>query len=107
MLKVIPDEKLARAIRSRKRKVKVVNVITEGEPEEYKNMMVPLEIIYRNYLGEGDVLILHLLPFSTGRVLFRYLYTFFHDQIWSAFLQTIALEYSDKSDKEHSRDDHD
>jgi len=35
-------------------KVKVVNVITEGEPEEYKNMMVPLEIIYRNYLGEGS-----------------------------------------------------
>ena len=35
-------------------KVKVVNVITEGEPEEFKNMMVPLEIIYRNYLGEGS-----------------------------------------------------
>ena len=35
-------------------KVKVVNVITEGTPDEFKNMMVPLEIIYRNYLGEGS-----------------------------------------------------
>ncbi|MEF8832735.1 MAG: phosphoribosylaminoimidazolesuccinocarboxamide synthase [Candidatus Thermoplasmatota archaeon] len=35
-------------------KVKVVNVITKGEPEEFKNMMVPLEVIYRNYLGEGS-----------------------------------------------------
>ncbi|MFO7991401.1 MAG: phosphoribosylaminoimidazolesuccinocarboxamide synthase [Thermoplasmata archaeon] len=35
-------------------KVKVVNVITEGEPEEFNNMMVPLEVIYRNYLGEGS-----------------------------------------------------
>lgn len=35
-------------------KVKVVNVITEGEPGEFKNMMVPLEIIYRDYLGEGS-----------------------------------------------------
>ncbi len=35
-------------------KVKVVNVITEDELEEFKNMMVPLEIIYRNYLGEGS-----------------------------------------------------
>ncbi len=35
-------------------KVKVVNVITEGEPDQFKNMMVPLEIIYRNYLGEGS-----------------------------------------------------
>jgi len=34
-------------------KVKVVNVITD-EVEEFKNMMVPLEIIYRNYLGEGS-----------------------------------------------------
>ncbi|MFW6141822.1 MAG: phosphoribosylaminoimidazolesuccinocarboxamide synthase [Candidatus Saliniplasma sp.] len=35
-------------------KVKVVNVITEGTLDEFKNMMVPLEIIYRNYLGEGS-----------------------------------------------------
>ncbi|MFW6305233.1 MAG: phosphoribosylaminoimidazolesuccinocarboxamide synthase, partial [Candidatus Saliniplasma sp.] len=35
-------------------KVKVVNVITEGTPDEFKNMMVPLEIIYRDYLGEGS-----------------------------------------------------
>lgn len=35
-------------------KVKVVNVIKDGEPEEYRNMMVPLEIIYRNILGEGS-----------------------------------------------------
>ncbi|MEF8874148.1 MAG: phosphoribosylaminoimidazolesuccinocarboxamide synthase [Candidatus Thermoplasmatota archaeon] len=35
-------------------KVKVVNVITDREVEEFKNMMVPLEIIYRNYLGEGS-----------------------------------------------------
>ncbi|MFO8109839.1 MAG: phosphoribosylaminoimidazolesuccinocarboxamide synthase [Thermoplasmata archaeon] len=35
-------------------KVKAVNVIKDGEPEEYKNMMVPLEIIYRNILGEGS-----------------------------------------------------
>lgn len=35
-------------------KVKVVNVITEGTPDEYKNMMVPLEIIYRNILGDGS-----------------------------------------------------
>ena len=34
-------------------KVKVVNVITD-EVEEFKNMMVPLEIIYRKYLGEGS-----------------------------------------------------
>ncbi len=37
-----------------KMKVKMVNVITEGLPEDPKNMMVPLEIIYRNYLGEGS-----------------------------------------------------
>ncbi len=35
-------------------KIKVVNVITEGASGESKNMMVPLEIIYRNYLGEGS-----------------------------------------------------
>lgn len=35
-------------------KFKLVNVFTDEEPEEYKNMMVPLEIIYRNYLGEGS-----------------------------------------------------
>ncbi len=35
-------------------KVKVVNVITEGTPDEFKNMIFPLEIIYRNYLGEGS-----------------------------------------------------
>ncbi len=35
-------------------KVKVVNVITDRDVEEFKNMMVPLEIIYRNYLGEGS-----------------------------------------------------
>ncbi len=35
-------------------KVKVVNVITQGTPDEFKNMMVPLEIIYRNILGEGS-----------------------------------------------------
>ncbi len=35
-------------------KVKIVNVITDELPGEPKNMMVPLEIIYRNYLGEGS-----------------------------------------------------
>lgn len=37
-----------------KMKVKVVNVITDDLPEDPKNMMVPLEIIYRDYLGEGS-----------------------------------------------------
>ncbi len=35
-------------------KIELVNVITEEPPEEHENMMVPLEIIYRNYLGEGS-----------------------------------------------------